>query len=321
MKKINPYIKKKVMKSTLLVIVFLIGVTFYTLKIKKHTLRDSESEYDEVVMSIDGSKYTKEKVFKEMGMFSEINSISNNRNDIDYNTRSTIKQAIDREILYKKGVEEGIKADNKDIERHYKRISDTIYEKEGETLEEFAEENNISESDIKESIKRNIIANKYITKETSVTEDEIEKYYEKNRENYRECSYLYILIPEIEDSSDEIINDILYELKSGKNFEKTAELYTDEYKDIEWGKLGYVSDRYIKNENMDSVLNLENGEYTIEPVKNKYGSNIVMKVDSRYTPLSKVQESIKEKISYQKYFSILNHLKKEYNVIINDKYE
>ncbi len=152
--------------------------------------------------------------------------------------------------------------------------------------------------------KRNLAIEDHV--EDSITDDEIEKYY--NDEVIGDIKVRHILIsPEVnddmsteekqeaEDKAKKEAEDLIKQLDDGADFEELAKKYSD---DTGSAKNGGLIDYFNKDDNMDEAflnasIDLKKGEYTEEPVKSSYGYHIILKVDQKDKPkLKKVKDDI-----------------------------
>ncbi len=160
--------------------------------------------------------------------------------------------------------------------------------------------------DFKESIKRQIIIGKlydYVVKDVTVTDEEINKYYQKNLYDYTTKPNTMNLSHIIVKTQDEALK-IKDEYDAGKSFEELAKKYgTDGTKD----KGGLLGDVAYNDINIDKTF-LEYAKLVPEgmvsqPVQTKDGWHLI-KVNKRteypVKPLTEVKEDVKTKILDQK---------------------
>ena len=152
--------------------------------------------------------------------------------------------------------------------------------------------------------KRNLAIEDYV--KDSVTDDEIDKYYDD--EVIGDIKVRHILIKpdttddmsteektEAEDKAKKEAEDLIKKLDDGADFEELAKEYSD---DTGSASDGGLIDYFNKDDNMDEAflnasIDLEKGKYTAEPVKSSYGYHIILKVDQKDKPkLKKVKDDI-----------------------------
>lgn len=190
------------------------------------------------------------------------------------------------------------------------------------------------ENELKESImldyKKNIVAENYV-KET-LTESEINDYYEKNI--YGEISVKHILIkPETtssmseeektaaENAALEEAKTVIQKLSEGADFDALVKEYSDDTASVsENGLIADFSKDEVVSEFFDASLNLQDGEYTKEPVKTTYGYHIILKVSQKEKPaLEDVLDTVKDSLCDEKFDNDSNLFQKSW-VEIRKKY-
>ena len=152
--------------------------------------------------------------------------------------------------------------------------------------------------------KRNLAIEDYV--KNSVTDDEIQKYYDD--EVIGDIKVRHILIKpdtnddmsteekqEAEDKAKKKAEDLIKQLDDGADFAKLAKKYSD---DTGSASDGGLIDYFNRDDNMDEAflnasIDLEKGKYTEEPVKSSFGYHIILKVDQKSKPkLKKVKDDI-----------------------------
>ena len=152
--------------------------------------------------------------------------------------------------------------------------------------------------------KRNLAIEDYV--KNSVTDDEIQKYYDD--EVIGDIKVRHILIKpdtndnmsteekqKAEDKAKKKAEDLIKQLDDGADFAKLAKEHSD---DTGSASDGGLIDYFNKDDNMDEAflnasIDLEEGKYTEEPVKSSFGYHIILKVDQKKKPkLNKVKDDI-----------------------------
>ena len=160
--------------------------------------------------------------------------------------------------------------------------------------------------------KRNLAIEDYV--KDSVTDDEIQKYYDD--EVIGDMKVRHILIKpdvtddmsteeqtEAEDKAKKEAEDLIKQLDDGADFEKLAKENSD---DTGSASDGGLIDYFNRDDNMDEAflnasIDLEEGKYTEEPVKSSFGYHIILKVDQKKKPkLKKVKDDIIETLADDK---------------------
>ena len=165
-----------------------------------------------------------------------------------------------------------------------------------------------NEDELKEMLsleyKRNLAIEDYV--KDSVTDDEIQKYYDD--EVIGDIKVRHILISpettddmsteeqtEAEEKAKKEAEDLIKQLDDGADFEELAKEYSD---DTGSASDGGLIDYFNRADNMDEAflnasIDLEEGKYTEEPVQSSYGYHIILKVDQKKKPkLKEVKDDV-----------------------------
>lgn len=184
-------------------------------------------------------------------------------------------------------------------------------------------ENGFTEKFLREEWKnqRTILAvQDYITSDVKVSEEEVKKHYEENRESYKQEAGIRIYHILVKTESEAL--KILDQIKAGDDFSDLARKYSTCNSSQQGGDLGIV------NENTDFVeafktaaLALEPGQYTGQPVKSQFGYHIIKagdRVEEGYLSFEQAREEIESNLlqsnKQQVFTEYLEKLKKEADI-------
>lgn len=155
----------------------------------------------------------------------------------------------------------------------------------------------------------------------TVSDDEIKKFYEDNKEVFKEnesANASHILVAE-EDKAKEIYEKI----KNGEDFEALAREFSTCPSKEKGGDLGTFTRGQMVKEFEDAVFNNEVGTVT-EPVKTQFGYHIIKineKNEGRDLEFDEVKDKIAEQVRRQKEQALYNEkiteLKGKYQVKMN----
>ena len=185
--------------------------------------------------------------------------------------------------------------------------------------------------------KRNLAIEEHV--KNSVTDDEIQKYYDD--EVIGDMKVRHILIKpdvtddmsteeqtEAEEKAKKEAEDLIKQLDDGADFEELAKEYSD---DTGSASDGGLIDYFNKDDNMDEAflnasIDLEESKYTEEPVQSSFGYHIILKVDQKSKPkLKKVREDIIETLAEEKLnedaalrYNALIEIREEAGIKFND---
>ena len=185
--------------------------------------------------------------------------------------------------------------------------------------------------------KRNLAIEEHV--KNSVTDDEIQKYYDD--EVIGDMKVRHILIKpettddmsteeqtEAEEKAKKEAEDLIKKLDDGADFEELAKEYSD---DTGSASDGGLIDYFNKDDNMDEAflnasIDLEEGKYTEEPVQSSFGYHIILKLDQKKKPkLNKVKNDIIETLAEEKLnedaalrYNALIEIREEAGIKFND---
>jgi len=161
------------------------------------------------------------------------------------------------------------------------------------------EEQNMTQDKFKEELYSQLIIQKLkdeITQNVAVSEDEIKKYYEENRDEFKkpdEIRARHILV-----NSREEAEEILKKAKNGEDFAQLAKKYSQGPSKDRGGDLGYFTRGAMVPEFEETAFNMEVGEIS-DVVKTQFGYHIIKVEDKRTYSLpdfEEVKDYIKAKL-------------------------
>ena len=184
--------------------------------------------------------------------------------------------------------------------------------------------------------KRNEAVKEFVA--DNLTDKEIEEYYDKNIIGDIKASHI-LITPDVDsDATDEEkekaeekakkkAERIIKKLDEGEDFAELAKEYSDDEATAKnGGDLDYFNTDDMDENFIEAVKDLENNEYTKEPVKTQYGYHIILKVDQKEKPeLDDVKDTIKETLANNKlnndstlHYETLIDIREENNIKWND---
>ncbi|MDD3392572.1 MAG: peptidylprolyl isomerase [Bacilli bacterium] len=164
------------------------------------------------------------------------------------------------------------------------------------------------------SYKKSSVVENYVKEH--LTDDEINEYYDN--EIYGDMTVRYILVdPDVtSDMTDDektaaeeealaLAKDIIKQLNNGADFSELAIKYSDDEATAKNGGLysdfNKTGDNAPESAFFEAALALEDGKYTLEPIKTSYGYNIILKVSQKDKPeLELVQDTIVDALYKEK---------------------
>ena len=282
---------------------------------------------EEIVASIDGKDFTADELYAELktenGYNKLINMIDNYIADKEVETTEDLKKNAQQYVDFYKQYAEMYQIDlGTFLEATASETGITGVTTEEELLEFF-----IKDLKIKEAIRKQI--------ENTLTDKEIEKYY---NENYSErLTVRHILIKPEESDKDgkkalEQANKLIDELKKTKKdkledkFIELAKEYSDDGTSTNGGLYENFMSGTVVKEFWEGSSKLKDGEYTTTPVKTTYGYHIILRKSKSDKPsLEESKDDIKEAIVNDKMtndsvaqYTAMKELREKYKLSIND---
>lgn len=201
----------------------------------------------------------------------------------------------------------------------------SVYEKNyGYTKEKFLTEYGFAtEEDFLETLKLDYRRNKYYDEyvEKTITDKEIEKYYNDNVFGDVDSKHILVAIDEEDGLSDseakKLAQEIIKKLDNGTSWDDVIKEYDDK---ITHEELGYNAfNASLEKTYLEECKNLKVGTYSKTPVLTSYGYHIVYKIDQKDKPkLKDVKDDIIEVLVKEKkdndsnlYYKALINMRKE----------
>lgn len=281
------------MKNKKIIGAFLVGVLFLTAGCAKTPKLENGKE---VFASIDGYKITADDLYAEL----------KSRGGLSVMLDMIDKKIIDKEITDKTGAESYADGQLNMYKEYYG-------DKFEETLKYYGYND---EASFKEMIKNDYLKQKTAIKylKTTITDEEVNKYYEDNIYGDQTVRYILVRPAEAEsDASDEDklkletealneANEIIKKINNGEKFEDLAKEYSDDkLSALNGGLMSDFNQEQVNDTFFKAVVALKDGEMTKEPIKDDNGYNIILKVSAKTKPaLKDVKDSILETLAEEK---------------------
>ncbi|MGI6066441.1 MAG: foldase protein PrsA [Bacillota bacterium] len=256
----------------------------------------------EVVARVNGENISKEELYDYL---------------VAQNGEAALDSLITERIIALEVKKQNISVSDKEVEEE---LSELIAQNGGEeyfnqTLAMYG----LTMDDAKKDVKGNLELTKLLEGEVSVSEEEMKKYFEENKETFNQQEQVqvrHILVETIDKA-----NEVKEKLAGGADFAELAKEYsTDASNKDAGGELGYIIKGQMVEEFEKAAFSLEVGE-TSDPVKTKYGYHIINVEDKKAAKAAKYEDhktEIKETLTNQKmqteYGSWLEKKREEYKV-------
>lgn len=227
--------------------------------------------------------------------------------------KKALEKLINNELMYKAA------KDLKQDEVKQKEIDDQVKElkkrlPKGETLAKVLKRSNMTEADLKDDFKRDIVVARIARKkgeelrklsDSNVNEAYMKDYYQKNLNKFKEPEQIHIrtILVKADPSGGQRVwneslkkaKDALASIKGGQDFAKVAEKTSEDPFAKKGGDMGWAHKGSLLAEIDEATSKLKVGEIS-DPVATIYGYHII-KLEGRKPPVQKKFEELnKEKL-------------------------
>lgn len=305
-----------------------LGVGFTYGKSVGRTLPATSRKYstNKVIATVGDTKLTGEQLRQKMEPLFYINAKTKMTDEeIDAYEASFIDYMTTTEVLYLEGKAEGITVEEDDIENEYSTLMSSLQQTYNITEDDLINKCNISKEDIKKELEKELIAVEYIGGASEVTEEEAEKYYNNNKDEFLKVRASHILISNTDDEGNAVSDEqkkknkeeaekILKQAQDGVDFAQLAKEYSSDSSSENGGDLDFFSKGQMVEPFEKAAFSLKNGEIYKEVVETDYGYHIIKKTDEKYEDFDTIKEELVYTLGYEKQSNILDNLIEKYNV-------
>lgn len=296
--------KKRSWKTLLISLVAVLSITIMA---GCGNTNDSKSagkgtDTSKVIATYEGGEITEDEFDFEQKMMLLFQPAYQQMLQMDEFREYLVKQSIGYEYLVSKADEKAKEAGKKSAETQMAEMKKQSGEDQFKTI--------LDSQGIEESEFLNYLTRMYTvieSQKTSITDDEVKKEFEANKEEYITASVRHILIgftdPEGKERKQEdalkIANEIKAELDKGADFATLAKEKTEDPGSKEDGGLyeNYPASSWVP-EFKEKTISLPLNTIS-EPIKTDYGYHI-MRVESRSDSLDALAENIKQGLAAKK---------------------
>ena len=214
--------------------------------------------------------------------------------------QNTLDNLVRFEIYKQDAESKGIKISDKDVDAEFDKMV-KMYGGE-EKLQEALKANNLTIEKMKEYTKTNLLMQQYqakMMKEMEPKEDELKKYYDDHKDEFKTAEASHILVKTKEEAEA-----IKKKLDGGADFAKLAkEKSMDTGSAENGGSLGQFTPGQMVKEFDEKVFSMKPGEIS-DPVKTQFGFHII-KLEKISDDYNSAKDAVKEAVIREKF--------KEYN--------
>lgn len=208
---------------------------------------------------------------------------------------SLISNSIINQEIEKQGIEVSQEEVDKEIEE-YKE-----YYGGEESFLSVLESSGVDYNTFEKDIKTYLATNKILEKRIEVTEEEMEKYFEENKESFNQQEEVKASHILVEDEAT--ANEVLNKLNAGEDFATLASEYSiDESNSESGGDLGYFGKGEMAEAFEEAAFAMEIGDIS-EPVETEHGFHIIKladKVAAKEAEYEDAKEEIKQLLTDSK---------------------
>lgn len=323
---------KKIMS---LLMVLILGITMTACGDKKpvavvNGVDITESDYKKTVQTY------KESISKMYGKDLWNQEVKKGVKYKDEMKKAILQQMVQEQVIYQQAKKEKIEAKQSEVNEQFKQLKDSM--KQDKDYEKFLKDNGIDDEFLKAQLEKDITIQNFkinFDKNTKISDSEIKKYYEENKNKYAddEVRASHILIstmdqntkkPLADDKQKEAkkkIDEIYGKVKSGEDFDKLAKENSDDKGSaVKGGDLGFFSKGQMVPEFEKTAFSMKKGEIS-KVIKTQYGYHIIKLTDKKHKQykFDEVKENIKQNLLYQKYTEKVKQLTDKADTKINEK--
>lgn len=227
------------------------------------------------------------------------------KDDIDMIESESLNSIISTkailDVIYKNN---SVSVKDDELKEHYNTMLKSMLDATNLTEESFFKYYNISSEDLKNLFKEDLLVAKYLNKISTVSDQELKNYYEKNKDKYKEIKVSKILIKDTTDEGKKKATDIIKELNNGKKFEELYDKYDNSKAETNsnGGDLGYQTKDDLQKELRNALFSkdLKVGEVYSKPIKTDFGYFIIKKTDERDSSIEDIKDTLTSEIKYNK---------------------
>nr|WP_072537372.1 peptidylprolyl isomerase [Anaerococcus mediterraneensis] len=256
------------------------------------------------VAIVNGEKISKDSYKEEMSFYGSMLA-----------SRQNLKNSIIQMMVQDKLISDDMKANKLTVAD--KEVNDAFMNSVKqfggqEQFDKMLDDYNMDLEKFKETVKKDLMYQKHrewFGKEHQVSDDEIKKYFEDNKEQFSKRDASHILVED-----EETAKEIKKKLDEGEDFAKLAKEYSKDSANAEkGGELGSFSKGQMVKEFEDAVFSLKEGEIS-GPVKTQFGYHII-KLNKIEESLEDSKEQITKILTDKKYADYIKELNEKANVI------
>ena len=245
-----------------------------------------------------------------------------------------LDQMIYTEAIYEAAKKENLLPTEKEVNKSIEEFNKSI--KDNDEYKKQLKEIGIDDNFLKYHFERSLASNNYkekFDKDNAVTNEEIKKYYEDNKDDFYidQVKASHILIKTIDDQDKELSDEekekakkkaeeVLKKAKAGEDFSELAKKYSQDTLSAQnGGDLGFFKRGEMVKPFEEAAFSMKVGEIS-DLVKSDFGYHIIKVTDkeNRQKTFDEVKDTIKQTLIEEKYNAQVEKLKEESKIEKNE---
>lgn len=199
----------------------------------------------------------------------------------------TLGALISEKVIEAEIKKADVKVEAEEIDKEFEGMAEQYGGKEG--LDAAMASSNISEKEVKEEIERTLALKTLLKSDLKVTDEEIAKYYEENKESFSQKEQVdasHILV-----ESEEKAKEVRKKLVDGEDRVEIAKEYsTDPGSKDSGGDLGFFDRGKMVPEFEEAAFSMKVGEIS-QPIKTEHGYHVIIVNDKKEAKTTSLEEN------------------------------
>ncbi len=186
-----------------------------------------------------------------------------------------LQRLIESKLIAQEIKKEGLSADTDEVKAQQEKIMSQFDNNEDSLLQMLKQQGMD-----KQALENFLVLYTHVTKDITVSDDDVKAYFEKNKSNYDQAEQVkasHILL-----KTEEEAKEVIAELDKGANFTELAKTKsTEEGASETGGELGYFKKGDMVQEFEDAAFAQAVGTYSKTPVKTQFGYHVILVEDHK----------------------------------------
>jgi peptidyl-prolyl cis-trans isomerase C len=297
---------KKIFKRVALSFFFAFLVFFFT----STFTYSSELKESKVVATVNGSAITRVELDMEINRLlpQELYHRSVTPEKQAEIEKKALENLINAGLFFMEAKRQGLKIDNSEFKKRLDAVKSAYQNKKA--FEDALKKSGMTAPVFEEKVREGMMVEKLIEKEVkvSLTDKDLEDYYDKNREKFKEpeavrLRYVYVKInpsePDGKKKAKERVKEAYSKIKSGSDFAQIAQTYSNDMSRIKGGDVGFVHRGTMPQEIEKAAFSLKAGQVS-EILETDIGYHIIKveeKRASRHVQFKEIKDKLRKELT------------------------